>query len=97
MYQASNTRLQFKCVIHYDNEWTGLEVPIDICTCEADWVRSSYNKSLSPLGVHGFFPLLEGRELANKTCAHQAHGGQNPQARITNCQRAWILAGLCRK
>ena len=56
---------------------TGLEVPIYICACEADWVRSSYNESLSPLGVHGFFLLLEGRELTNKTCAHQAHGGQD--------------------
>ena len=35
-----------------------LEVPIDICTYEADWVRSSYYILLSPLGVYGFFPLL---------------------------------------
>ena len=29
----------------------------------------TYNESLSTLGVYGFFPLREGRELANKTCA----------------------------
>ena len=28
---TSNTKLQFKCVIHRDNEWTELEVPIDYC------------------------------------------------------------------
>ena len=27
-YQASNAKLQFNGIFHYDDEWTGLEVPI---------------------------------------------------------------------
>ena len=45
----------------------------------------TYNESLSTLGVYGFFPLREGRELANNTCAHLVYGGQNPQTCVANC------------
>ena len=47
---------------------------------------------LSPWGEQRLFPLLQGRELANKACSHQAYGRQYSKARKA---ASWPTRPVC--